>query len=160
MNLAKPPCLLALAAHTSVLERDMICTSFEMTGHSPRLLVTIRKADEIEPAIRRFGQAVALLWPFASFYIFASHQKRAWGSPGAEAGRKVPKMDDTIGGLSRLRHHWVRADQAIQGSRLEDEPLQVMKLPDNMIGDEESMVQTIAYAISADLMARRMKSAA
>ncbi len=159
MNLAKPPCLLALAAHTSVLERDMICTSFKMTGHSPRLLVTIRKADEIEPAIRRFGRAVALLWPFASFCIFASHQKRAWGSPGAEAGRKVPKMDDTIGGLSRLRHHWVRADQAAEGARLEDAPLHVA-MPEGVIGDEESIVQTIAYAISADLMARRMKSAA
>jgi hypothetical protein len=159
MNLAKPPCILALAAHTSVLERDMICTSFEMTGHSPRLLVTIRKADEIEPAIRRFGQAVALLWPFASFCIFASHQKRAWGSPGAEAGRKVPKMDDTIQGLSRLRSQWVRGDQAMQGSRLEDEPLHV-EVPQGVISDEESMVQTIAYVISADLMARRMKSAA
>jgi hypothetical protein len=159
MNLTKPPCLLALAAHTSVLERGMICTSFETIGYSPRLLVTIRKANEIEPAIRRFGQAVALLWPFASFCVCASHQKRAWGSPGAEAGRKVPKMDDTIQGLSRLRHHWVRADQAMQGSRLADEPLHVA-MPDGVIGDEESMVQTIAFTIRADLMARRMKSAA
>ncbi|MFN7341268.1 MAG: hypothetical protein ACK5VI_09350 [Opitutia bacterium] len=150
---------MALAAHPSLLERGMICTSFAMTRHFPRLLVTIRKADEIEPAMRRFGQAVALLWPSASFCIYASHQKRPWGSPHAEAGRKVPRMDDAIQGLSRLRSQWVRGDQAMQGSRLEDEPLHVA-MPDGTIGDEASMVQTIAFTIRADLMARRLKSAA
>jgi hypothetical protein len=159
MNLAKPPCLLALSANSAVEEAFGTTINLSLGDQLPRLLVTIRKADEIEPAMRRFGQAVALLWPFASFCIFASHQKRAWGSPGAEAGRKVPKMDDTIQGLSRLRHHWVRADQAMQGSRLEDEPLHVA-MPEGVIGDEESMVQTIATTIRADLMARRMKSAA
>jgi hypothetical protein len=159
MNLAKPPCLLALSANSAVEEAFGTTINLSLGDQLPRLLVTIRKADEIEPAIRRFGQAVALLWPFASFYISASHQKRAWGSPGAEAGRKVPKMDDTIQGLSRLRSLWVRSDQAMQGSRLEDAPLHVA-MPDGVIGNEESMVRTIAYAISADLMARRMKSAA
>jgi hypothetical protein len=150
---------MALTAHSAVDEAFGTTINLSLGDQLPRLLVTIRKADEIEPAMRRFGQAVALLWPFASFYISASHQKRAWGSPGAEAGRKVPKMDDTIQGLSRLRHHWVRADQAMQGSRLEDEPLHV-EVPQGVISDEESMVQTIAYVIRADLMAQRMKSAA
>ena len=161
MNPAKPPpCLLALSAFPALDAGPFgTTTTFRLGDQLPRLLVTIRKADEIEPAIRRFGQAVALLWPFASFYISASHQKRAWGSPGAEAGRKVPKMDDTIQGLSRLRSLWVRADQAMQGSRLEDEPLPA-PIPDATIRDEFAMVQTIATTIRADVMARRMKSAA
>ncbi len=33
-------------------------------------------------------------------------------------------------------------------------------MPDGTVGDEFSMVQTNAYAIRADLMARRLKSAA
>lgn len=48
---------------------------------------------------------------------------------------------------------------ADRGLSLEDEPLHVT-MPDGTIGDEESTVQTIAFAIRADLMARRMKSAA
>jgi hypothetical protein len=159
MNPAKPPCLMAISANPAVSGEWGTTINLSLAHQLPRLLVTIRKADEIEPAIRRFGQAVALLWPQASFFIHASHQKRAWNSPGAEAGRKVPKMDDTIDGLSRLRSLWVRADQAAEGARLEDAPLHVA-MPEGVIGDEESMVQTIAYAISADLMARRMKSAA
>lgn len=159
MNPAKPPCLLALSANSAVQEAIGMTVNLSLAHEMPRLLVTIRKAEEIETAIRRFGQAVALLWPHASFYIHASHQKRPWGSPGAEAGRKVPRMDDAIQGLSGLRSQWVRSDQAMQGSRLEDEPLQVT-MPDGTIGDEESMVQTIAFAIRADLMARRLKSAA
>jgi hypothetical protein len=159
MNLAKPPCLLALSANSAVEEAFGTTINLSLGDQLPRLLVTIRKADEIEPAIRRFGQAVALLWPEASFFIHASHQKRAWNSPGAEAGRKVPKMDDAIQSLSRLRSLWVRADQAMQGSRLEDEPLHVA-MPEGVIGDEESMVQTIATTIRADLMARRIRSAA
>lgn len=159
MNPAKPPCLLALSANSAVQESIGMTINLSLAHEMPRLLVTIRGADEIEPAIRRFGQAVALLWPSASFYIHASHQKRPWGSPGAEAGRKVPKMDDTILGLSRLRSLWVRGDQAMQGSRLEDEPLHVA-MPDGTVGDEFSMVQTNAYAIRAALMARRLKSAA
>ncbi len=159
MNPSKPPCLMALSANSAVQESVGMTINLSLAHQLPRLLVTIRKADEIEPALRRFGQAVALLWPHASFHIHASHQKRAWASPGAEAGRKVPRMDDAIQGLSRLRSQWVRGDQAMQGSRLEDEPLPVA-MPDGTIGDEESMVQTIAYAIRADLMARRLKSAA
>lgn len=159
MNPAKPPCLMALSANSAVQEAIGMTINLSLGDQLPRLLVTIRKADEIEPAIRRFGQAVALLWPHASFYIHASHQKRPWGSPGAEAGRKVPRMDDTIQGLSRLRSQWVRSDQAMQGSRLEDQPLHVA-MPDGTVGDEESMVQTIAFTIRADLMARRLKSAA
>lgn len=159
MNPSKPPCLLALSANSAVQESIGMTINLSLAHQLPRLLVTIRSANEIEPAIRRFGQAVALLWPFASFYVHASHQKRPWGSPGAEAGRKVPKMDDTIHGLSRLRSLWVRSDQAMQGSRLEDEPLHVA-MPEGVMGDEASMVQTIAYAIRADLMARRLKSAA
>lgn len=159
MNPSKPACLLALSAYPAQLESGLISTTFALSGHMPRLLVTIRKAEEIEPAIRRFGQAVALLWPFASFSIVSSHQKRPWGSPSAEAGRKVPKWDATMDRLRSLHYQWVRSDQAMQGSRLEDEPLPVA-MPEGTVGDEWSMVQTIAFAIRADLMARRMKSAA
>ena len=159
MNPAKPPCLMAVSANPAVSSEWGMTINLSLAHQLPRLLVTIRKADEIEPAIRRFGQAVALLWPEASFFIHASHQKRAWNSPGAEAGRKVPKMDDTIDGLSRLRSLWVRADQAAEGARLEDDPLPA-PIPDATIRDEFAMVQTIAITIRADLMARRMKSAA
>lgn len=158
MNPAKPPCLLALSANSAVQEAIGMTVNLSLAHEMPRLLVTIRKADEIEPAIRRFGQAVALLWPHASFYIHASHQKRPWGSPAAEAGRKVPKMDDAIQGLGGLRSQWVRGDQAMQGSRLEDTPL-IVAAPNDPI-DELDLVQTIAFAIRADLMARRLKSAA